>query len=261
MQVLETFLHNNGFSFYTRENPATDHTEDIFFCHKDSHRLWRAFPDVLLIDTTYKTNMYDWPFVQFVGVTSTSKSFCIAHAFLIREREQNFTWALGKLKEMLDDYIEPRVIVTDRDKALMNSCDTVFPYATKNLCRWHISENIKKKYKSLYQTDAGETFGYFWKVLYTSPTVEDFYYNCGKMEANLARHGRRGKLFTRVQLLPTILPYISLTHRFYFLQRFGNTLITTGWSLTKKSLCVVGLTISETMASIQQTGWRANMRT
>ncbi|XP_076926694.1 protein FAR1-RELATED SEQUENCE 5-like [Bidens hawaiensis] len=91
MKVLEHFFDKNGFVYHTRENASNDRTEDIFFCHNKSHKMWRAFPEVLLIDTTYKTNMYDWPLVQFVGVTSISKSFCIGHTFIIREKEKNFT--------------------------------------------------------------------------------------------------------------------------------------------------------------------------
>ncbi|XP_076945286.1 protein FAR-RED IMPAIRED RESPONSE 1-like [Bidens hawaiensis] len=135
MKALENFLAGNGFKFYTRGSDTDDRTEEIFFCHNKSHKMWRAFPEVLMIDTTYNTNMYDWPLVQFIGVTSISKSFCIATAFVIRERQRNFTWALEKLKQMLDDCMEPRVILTDADHALMNACDAVFPNATKNLCR------------------------------------------------------------------------------------------------------------------------------
>ncbi|XP_076892250.1 protein FAR1-RELATED SEQUENCE 5-like [Bidens hawaiensis] len=113
--------------------------------------MWRAFPHLLLIDTTYNTNMYKWPFVQFIGVTSTSKSFCIGHAVLLRERQTDFTWALEHLKGMLEDSIESRVIVTDRDSALMNSCKQVFPNATRNMGRWHIRENIKKKWKEVWE--------------------------------------------------------------------------------------------------------------
>ncbi|XP_076889426.1 uncharacterized protein LOC143540176 [Bidens hawaiensis] len=140
--------------------------------------MWRAFPEVLMIDTTYNTNMYDWPLVQFISVTSTSKSFCIATTFVIRERQRNFTWALEKLKQMLDDCMEPGVILTDADQALMNACDAVFPNATKNLCRWHISENIRRKFKGLYRTDMGTDFAYWWKVLYQSPTIQDYDNRC-----------------------------------------------------------------------------------
>ncbi|XP_076923957.1 protein FAR1-RELATED SEQUENCE 5-like [Bidens hawaiensis] len=191
MQVLENFLQTHGFTFYTWENPSTNRTENVFFSHEKSHTMWRAFPDLLLIDTTYNTNMYKWPFVQFVGVTSTSKSFCIAHAVIFREQECNFTWGLEFLKDMLVDCREPRVILTDRDQALMNACETVFPNATKNLCRWHIMQNIQRKHKSLFQDDISKSFNYWWKVLYESPTKSMYDYNCGQMEVALVRHGRR----------------------------------------------------------------------
>ncbi|XP_076923125.1 protein FAR1-RELATED SEQUENCE 8-like [Bidens hawaiensis] len=121
MKALEYFLASNGFTFYTRENATDDSKEEIFFYHGKSHKMWRSFLEVLLIDMTYNTNVYDWPLVQFIGVTLTSQSFCIAHVFLIRERHRTFTWAPEKLKAMLDDCMEPRVILTDADQALMNS--------------------------------------------------------------------------------------------------------------------------------------------
>ncbi|XP_076938279.1 protein FAR-RED ELONGATED HYPOCOTYL 3-like [Bidens hawaiensis] len=91
MKALENFLAGNGFTFYTRESDIDNRTEEIFFCHNKSHKMWHAFSEVLMIDTTYNTNMYDWPLVQFIGVTSTLQSFCIATAFVIRERQRNFT--------------------------------------------------------------------------------------------------------------------------------------------------------------------------
>ncbi|XP_076889419.1 protein FAR1-RELATED SEQUENCE 5-like [Bidens hawaiensis] len=173
------------------ETPVQD--GEYFLLSREVATMWRAFPDLLLIDTKYNTNMYKWPFAQFVGVTSTSKSFCIAHTVIFWEQECNFTWALERLKHMLVDCREPRVILTDKDQALMNACETVFPNATKNLCRWHIMQNIQRKHKSLFQDDIFKSFNYWWKVLYASPTKSMYDYSCGQMEAALAGHGKRGK--------------------------------------------------------------------
>ncbi|KAI3797407.1 hypothetical protein L1987_32664 [Smallanthus sonchifolius] len=112
--------------------------------------MWCAFPHVLMIDATYKTNMYRLPFVQVVGVTSTHQSFCVAHAFISKEREEHFVRVLLKIKGMLQKCMESRVIVTDRDKALMNACDKIFPDTSKYLCRWHIHENISKHCKASF---------------------------------------------------------------------------------------------------------------
>ncbi|KAH1129464.1 hypothetical protein J1N35_000842 [Gossypium stocksii] len=62
----------------------------------------------------YKTNKYDLHFVQIVGVTSTNKTFSIAFASIINEKEKNYNWALTCLKLTLEECMYPRVIVTDR---------------------------------------------------------------------------------------------------------------------------------------------------
>ncbi|KAK5804150.1 hypothetical protein PVK06_031799 [Gossypium arboreum] len=97
-----------------------------------------------LVDATYKTNKYGLPFVQIVGVTSINKTFSIAFTFIINEKEENYNWALTCLKLTLEECMYPHVIVTNRELALMNACQQVFPDATRLLCRWHITKNIKK---------------------------------------------------------------------------------------------------------------------
>ncbi|XP_076910001.1 uncharacterized protein LOC143567473 [Bidens hawaiensis] len=83
-KVFENFLNDNGSVYYTRENPSTNRTDDVFFCHDTTFKMWRALPNLLLIDTTYNTKMYKWPFVQYIGVISTSKSLCITHETIFR---------------------------------------------------------------------------------------------------------------------------------------------------------------------------------
>jgi len=39
----------------------------------------------------------------------------------------------------------PTVIISDRDLALMNAIEVVFPEATNLLCRFHINKNVKAK--------------------------------------------------------------------------------------------------------------------
>ncbi|KAD2139051.1 hypothetical protein E3N88_30247 [Mikania micrantha] len=37
MQVLENLLHSKGYVYYTREDPATNVVEEVFFCHPKSY--------------------------------------------------------------------------------------------------------------------------------------------------------------------------------------------------------------------------------
>ena len=65
-------------------------------------------------------------------------TFLVCFAYIECEQEDNYSWALDKLKGFMDDNMLPSVIVTDGEVALMNAIQNVFPTATHLLCRWHI---------------------------------------------------------------------------------------------------------------------------
>ncbi|XP_038698030.1 uncharacterized protein LOC119995588 [Tripterygium wilfordii] len=125
MQILMSFLHESGYIFYHRTNALTNELEDLFFAYPGSLELLRAFPHVLLMDATYKTNRFRMPLLEIVGVTSTNMTYCIAFVYLNSEKEENYTWALRCLRSTMEECTAPRVIVTDRELALMNSCAVV----------------------------------------------------------------------------------------------------------------------------------------
>ena len=57
MQNVLAYLHENGYYFETRENASTNKLNDLFFIHPTSMVIWRTFPDLLVIDATYNTNL------------------------------------------------------------------------------------------------------------------------------------------------------------------------------------------------------------
>ncbi|KAH1225479.1 hypothetical protein GmHk_11G032360 [Glycine max] len=92
---------------------------------------------VISSDSTYKTNRYILPLLDFVGATPTGMTFSVGFAYLEEKR-------LFLRRDAL-----PGVIVTDRDLTLMNTVKTVFLECTNLLCRFHIDKNVKAKCKSL----------------------------------------------------------------------------------------------------------------
>lgn len=97
--------------------------------------LFHAFPSVLFMDYTYKTNKYRMLLLEIMGLTCIDLTFYVAFVYLQHESEDNFVWALGVLRSIMDDSVLPNVIVTDRELALMNVISKVFPNATHLLCR------------------------------------------------------------------------------------------------------------------------------
>ena len=50
------FLVDNAYILYPLRNKAKDEVEIIFFANKESLRLLKKFPYVVVMDATYKTN-------------------------------------------------------------------------------------------------------------------------------------------------------------------------------------------------------------
>ncbi|KAJ9565500.1 hypothetical protein OSB04_001466 [Centaurea solstitialis] len=185
MQVVMSFLKQQGYVYESRANETTNELEDLFFAHPKSLELWRAFPDVVLIDATYKTDRYRLSLLEIVGVTSTGVTFCLAFVFMQKQRECGYVWALNCLKSTIGD-ICPRVVVTDRELALMNACNIVFPDAKQLLCRWHINQCILKNCRPLIlDLQTWNSFYQVWMKLVDSPTKEWYEYNLSGLEAIL----------------------------------------------------------------------------
>ncbi|XP_045830906.1 PKS-NRPS hybrid synthetase cheA-like [Trifolium pratense] len=159
MQHLSKRLVETGYFFKHRTVVAdgSEHVQDIFFAHPKSISLFNSFPTVLLMDSTYKTNKYKMPLFEIVGFTSTGRSFNVGFAWLTNEREDNFTWALEQCVSLLrNEDVRPKVIVTDRDLALMNAVSEVFPTSAAMVCRFHVKKNVSSKMKEIVKIKNGE---------------------------------------------------------------------------------------------------------
>ena len=69
-------------------------------------------------------------------------------ALLPAEKTEDLLWALGCFKALYPEGWAPKVVCTDRDKALMKAVFIHFPSATPMLCRWHINKDVLAYSKS-----------------------------------------------------------------------------------------------------------------
>ncbi|GAU10461.1 hypothetical protein TSUD_424150, partial [Trifolium subterraneum] len=109
------------------------------------------------MDSTYKTNKYNMPLFEIVGFTSTVRTYNVGFAWLTNEKEDNFIWALQQLRSLVrNEGSLPKVILTDRDTALMNVVGQVFPTSAAMVCRVHVQKNVGSKIKELLKVREGE---------------------------------------------------------------------------------------------------------
>ncbi|KAJ0009922.1 hypothetical protein Pint_33440 [Pistacia integerrima] len=188
MQQLTTKLMEHNYIQWHR-NDEDECIKNLFWVHPFAIGLLQAFPSVLIVDCTYKTNMYPFSLLEIVGITSTELTFSVAFAYLESEREDNYTWALQRLRSLMEDNALPSVIVTDRDLALMNSIQEVFPRATNLLCRWHISRHVSTICKKLFETkERWEAFICSWNVLVLSVTEQEYMQHLSAIESDFCRY-------------------------------------------------------------------------
>ncbi|KAL2109770.1 hypothetical protein VUR80DRAFT_2035 [Thermomyces stellatus] len=157
IQWLFEKLEGSGESFFFREKRSeSGHIERLFIAPKQHIEFHRQAPDILLLDTTYKTNRFKMPLLSVCGITQEQQPFQIAAIFLDSEKEEQFGWALRSLSDYLSQQQlrEPRVIVTNREQALINALEahTTLRSVPRLLCRWHIDMDVLAKTKAFFPT-------------------------------------------------------------------------------------------------------------
>ncbi|XP_004309848.1 PREDICTED: protein FAR1-RELATED SEQUENCE 5-like [Fragaria vesca subsp. vesca] len=119
---------------------SEDRMVDMFW--RDGHSFvdYQCYGDVLIFDSTYKTNVYNRPLVLFVGTNNHRGSIVFGAALLSDETVETYTWLLRKFLDSMNGKM-PKAVITDEDEAMHIEIRTVMPEARHRLCIWHIGQN------------------------------------------------------------------------------------------------------------------------
>lgn len=195
IQALVDQLQKKG--FWCRTQLDTDNRlTAIFFAHPDSVAYLQPNPDILILDCTYKTNRYNMPLLDMVGVDSCQKSFCIAFAFLSEETEDDYLWVLRHLRSLYQQDL-PSVILTDRCQAAINAVSACFPSSAALLCLWHANKAVLQYCRPAFglqrnlqpeslEMQAWEAFYSSWHSMVASPDEETFNKRLSDFESKYA---------------------------------------------------------------------------
>ncbi|XP_057453094.1 putative protein FAR1-RELATED SEQUENCE 10 [Lotus japonicus] len=152
MQHLMGLLEEDRYTHWSRTEEGSTVIRSLFWAHPVSIQLFNQFPTIVLLDSTHKTNKYMIPLLEMVDMTSVGFTYTIGFGYMCNEREHEVTWALEKLRGLLlKEEDMPKVMVTDKDTALMNAVTATFPTAAHLLCQFHITKCVKAKCKLIIQ--------------------------------------------------------------------------------------------------------------
>ena len=88
---------------------------------KDDYKL---YGDVLIFDTTYRTNKYGLICAPFVGVNNHWNNVMFACAFISNESTETFVWLFEEFMKSMDGK-KPITIFTDQDFAIQKAIQQV----------------------------------------------------------------------------------------------------------------------------------------
>ena len=85
---------------------------------------------------TYKSNKYRLLLLNIVGTTCLNTTFYVAFAFFLHKRKDDFIWFLTMLRNLCRrlDLTDPKVIMIDRDIAMMAAIRKISSHTTNLLC-------------------------------------------------------------------------------------------------------------------------------
>ncbi|CAN1168199.1 PKS-NRPS hybrid synthetase cheA [Linum perenne] len=163
----------------------------VFMAHPEAVKLYRAYPYVVLLDSTYKTNRYGYPLVELIGITPVKKSFTIAYVIMKDESIDSYKWVLEKLKMLVEEDSVPNVIVTDRELGLLAAIKETFPHSVHLLCIWHISNAVETRAKNMVKDGKlGKNIkNRWWKDVLEASTDVEFQSGWEDFQKNMARYG------------------------------------------------------------------------
>ncbi|XP_015168765.1 protein FAR1-RELATED SEQUENCE 5-like [Solanum tuberosum] len=120
-----------------------------FFWRDSISRLhYECFGDVMIFDTTYRTNRYNMICAPFV-VNNHWKNVFFGCAFLCNETTDSFVWLFQTFFKGMGGKA-PKIIFTDQAHAMAPAIRQVFPNTCHRLCEWHIDRNAQKNIPQLY---------------------------------------------------------------------------------------------------------------
>ncbi|XP_074318213.1 protein FAR-RED IMPAIRED RESPONSE 1-like [Silene latifolia] len=198
----------------------TEELTHVFMAHREAVKMFRSYYYVVIIDSTYKTNLYGLPLVEMVGVIPVGKTFVIAYALVTHESEDGYRLVLQQLKALLNDAVQPNVIVTDYEQGLLNAIPIVFPDSSHLLCLWHIYANMETR--ALHITAGQDSWAKFiscnlFKAIVEAETRDEF----DVAWANLARQWPGVAAYIEGQWFPHVEKWAK--YRMKKITHFENT--------------------------------------
>ena len=116
----------------------------LFWMSPDQINTYGRYKDIVIVDTTSKTNQFDMMLMLIIVVDNNFRNIIAVAAILEDETKATFAQILQELKDSCD--VIP-IVLYDADPALISAVKKNYPETHHLHCIFHIDLNLKKKLK------------------------------------------------------------------------------------------------------------------
>ncbi|XP_071933623.1 protein FAR1-RELATED SEQUENCE 5-like [Coffea arabica] len=109
----------------------------LFWLDSHSREDYKYYGDVIVFDSTYKTNRYVHPLVVMCGINNHFCTSVFACSTVPDKEVETYEWILNNFLEAMDGK-QPLSVVTDGAPQMRKAIKKCFPNAKHCLCSWHI---------------------------------------------------------------------------------------------------------------------------
>ena len=117
----------------------------LFYQDPSMRRTFNAFPEVILVDATYKTNNLRMPLYMIISIDGNGQSEIVAVFLLTEEDETSLTQVIDIFKKNNPSWENVRVILTDKDMIERNVLSKAMPQANLQLCLFHVLRSFRRE--------------------------------------------------------------------------------------------------------------------
>ncbi|KAE9268842.1 hypothetical protein PR003_g31314 [Phytophthora rubi] len=109
-------------------------------------RMFSRFPEVLLVDSSHKTNRHDYQLLTFMVMNQFGKGSVVQHSLMESSSDWHMLQAIEHFKRANPDGMKLlRVIVVDKDLNEIRVLQHAFPEVRVLICQFHVIKWLKEK--------------------------------------------------------------------------------------------------------------------
>ncbi|KAK4474247.1 hypothetical protein MN116_000206 [Schistosoma mekongi] len=120
----------------------------IIFARNDMISFYGKFPEVVGIDSTYKTNKMGWPLYQFVITDGFGRGRTVLFALTRTEKRTDIKQILQSFKNIMGDTSKTITFTVDCAPGQLRALNEEFPRASIILCLFHVCQSFRKKFSN-----------------------------------------------------------------------------------------------------------------